>query len=526
MTGLAIQSPADAILERLGPPLLQTWDRDDVRIGGGTALAARWHHRRSTDIDLWVAPDLFRRAGEDFKNLAIEAGAANVRSGRGWLNGLFPEGEFSISTTEPVLEPGTGEERESRFGLPLESVPEILARKLALRMYGNGEFVSRDFYDICTASERDGAALERALTALSSDERSEVAREISGYGPSANSRGRPLTEVHRPEWLPDLAGRTARIVEYGPERTRAASPSEVASRRSADVPNDPASPEDTRQRLDRQLQLTCAITERIAPCPEDGDFHRRLPKPIQDALAAAGKAGGVSQEAVDELAAKIARARAETDLRVELTREFSDSTLHEFKARFEGHPRFSRGDMLNPYDAAIKERIATLDRTPPVPDELEQTVARAAVASDGTSNEDTARKMVQALKCGTVPDAEEIRTRQKALLADLAQPGEIETDADKDRLAQEVYRCFTLEETQQICDGRGPFLETLPSDADRSRVAARFKALHDVEIVGPAPWAILHRRMQSTLAERNAPGERIAGRSDPAEASRFPRHET
>lgn len=222
MKGLAIPPPADAILERLGPPLLRTWDRDDVRIGGGTAVAARWRHRRSTDIGLWVAPDLFRRAGEDFRTLAIEAGTANVRSARGWLNGIFPEGEFSISTSEPLLETGSEAEREARFGLPLESVAEILARKLALRMYGNGEFVSRDFYDLCTASERDGASLEQALTALSSDERSEIAREISGYGPSANSRGRPLTAVHRPEWLPDLAGLTARIVEHGAGRTRTA----------------------------------------------------------------------------------------------------------------------------------------------------------------------------------------------------------------------------------------------------------------------------------------------------------------
>ena len=182
--------------------------------------------------------------------------------------------------------------------------------------------------------------------------------------------------------------------------------------------------------------------------------------------------------------------------------------------------------MLDPYDAAIKERMATLDRTPPVPDDLERIVARAAVATDGTGNEDTARKMVQALKCGTVPDAEEIRTRQKELLADLAQPGEIEADADKDRLVQEVYRCFTFEETRQICEGRGPFIQSLASDADRSRVTAGFRALHDFEIVGPAPWAGLHRTMQSMLAEPNAPGERRAVRSDPAEASRFPKHET
>lgn len=75
MTGLSIPSPADVILERVGPALLGIWSNDDIRIGGGSALAARWHHRRSTDIDLCVAPDLFRQAGEDAKTLAVEAGA-------------------------------------------------------------------------------------------------------------------------------------------------------------------------------------------------------------------------------------------------------------------------------------------------------------------------------------------------------------------------------------------------------------------------------------------------------------------
>ncbi len=124
--------------------------------------------------------------------------------------------------------------------------------------------------------------------------------------------------------------------------------------------------------------------------------------------------------------------------------------------------------------------------------------------------------MVQALKCGTVPDAEEIRTRQKALLADLAQPREIETDADKDRLAQEVYRCFTLEETHQICEGRGPFIETLASDADRSRVTARFKVLHNAIIAGPAPWVGLHRAVAQTLGVRTEGAER-SGRFPTAE---------
>ncbi len=222
MTGLAIPPPADAILERVGPLLPGIWDGDDVRIGGGTALAARWRHRRSTDIELCVAPDLLRRAGEDARTLAVDAGARSVRFGRGWLNGVFPEGEFSISATEPLLDTGTGVEREARFGLPLESVAEVLARKLVLRLHEHGEYLSGDLYDLCTAAERDGASLEVALSALSSEERGEIAREISGLGRSANMRGQALTAVHRPEWLPELVRLTARIVENGAQRMPAA----------------------------------------------------------------------------------------------------------------------------------------------------------------------------------------------------------------------------------------------------------------------------------------------------------------
>ncbi|MXW87511.1 MAG: hypothetical protein F4Z55_17105 [Boseongicola sp. SB0667_bin_21] len=138
------------------------------------------------------------------------------------MNGVFPEGEFSISATEPLLDTGTGVEREARFGLPLESVAEVLARKLVLRLHEHGEYLSGDLYDLCTAAERDGASLEVALSALSSEERGEIAREISGLGRSANMRGQALTAVHRPEWLPELVRLTARIVENGAQRMPAA----------------------------------------------------------------------------------------------------------------------------------------------------------------------------------------------------------------------------------------------------------------------------------------------------------------
>ena len=263
-----------------------------------------------------------------------------------------------------------------------------------------------------------------------------------------------------------------------------------------------------QRRKDMELQLVCALTERIATSGDDDQFHRNLGEPVRDALAAAGKTVGVSQTAVDDLAAQIARARAETDLRVDLTREFSRLPLHEARARFEGHPRFSRGDIRKPYNAAIKEKMKELDRKRVIPNDLEQVVARAVVVSEGTRNADTAQKMAKALHFGTVLAAEKIRAEQQALLAEMAQPREDDTDQEKIKLAQRLYRCLTFVEICQICDGRGPHLKTLKSVADRAQVSRNFKALHSFLIVGPAPWLGVHREVALTLGMGTEGAER------------------
>lgn len=217
-----IPAPADAILLQIAPPLLQVLDREDIAIGGGTALAARWRHRRSTDVDLTVPRSVFEREAERIAVLLGEAAVMDVQHGRGWMTGACADGEFSISTTAPLLpSPAEPADHEGRFRLALQRTAEILGRKLRLRMYNNGDFVSRDFYDICTAHERDPSALDRALSTLTEDMRREIAQEIGSLGQHASRMGRPLTGVHRPEWLDDLADRTGRLVmsrfAIGPE---------------------------------------------------------------------------------------------------------------------------------------------------------------------------------------------------------------------------------------------------------------------------------------------------------------------
>ena len=218
MAELKIPEPAGSILARVMPIMLNVFQPSEITLGGGTALAARWHHRVSTDIDIFVPYEAFRRAAGEWGAPLTESGAVKVAGGQVWLTGIFPEGDFSVAATDPFL-PICGRsimDHASGWDVALEEPAEVLAKKLRLRMYGNGEFVSRDFYDICTAAEEAPSQLQRALSALSPRQRDELEEEIRGFVGRAHRLDRPLLNVHRPEWLNGLAVRTANLVLNGP----------------------------------------------------------------------------------------------------------------------------------------------------------------------------------------------------------------------------------------------------------------------------------------------------------------------
>ena len=149
--------------------------------------------------------------------LARLEGLVRLESGTGWLKCILPAGELSIATTERLLpEPSTPYDCEASWGIRLEPIEEILARKLRLRMYGNGEFVARDFYDLCTATEEAPAALHMALAVLTPKMRNEIADEIKSLGQQASHKGRTLIGVHHPEWLDALAKKTSSIIGEWP----------------------------------------------------------------------------------------------------------------------------------------------------------------------------------------------------------------------------------------------------------------------------------------------------------------------
>ncbi len=224
MPPVIIRPPADRILARVAPALGRIGMTDALAIGGGTALAARWNHRRSTDIDMVMEPESFRAAAAPLTRLLTEGAGTQIRQGRGWFNAMLPDGDFSITTAEALLADDGPPERESVFGLALESTAQILARKLRYRMWGNGEFVARDLYDLCTGAVRDPNAVARALDVLDPYARTALADEIARLGPRVARMGRALTAVDHPEWLVDLGRTAARLIAEGPRPTSPSAP--------------------------------------------------------------------------------------------------------------------------------------------------------------------------------------------------------------------------------------------------------------------------------------------------------------
>ncbi len=216
----SIPSPANMIMEQVAPVLLQFCAREKIILGGGTALAARWHHRSSTDIDLFLALEDFQKIHEELAAMFASSGGFLLwEDGQGWCRGRLAEGEFAIATTLPVLKTApdvNATEETANWGFALEAVDEILAKKLRLRIYGNGEFLARDCYDLVTAAEKDSDSLLRALGVLNTHQRGEIANELRSIRSIARLGGRALEAPHHPEWLTDLPIRAAEIVEKGP----------------------------------------------------------------------------------------------------------------------------------------------------------------------------------------------------------------------------------------------------------------------------------------------------------------------
>ena len=160
-TPLALHpDPAKAV--RTAVEILTAWiDIEHVRLGGGTALEARWHHRRSTDLDFFttgsVGDELFyyhrEKIIDDLRQLAHDGiiDSADVYLTRNevlhFRIGTTPVsiGRVAMYHSDPC------DEVEEETGVILSGTRDILTKKLHNRLEGNYIYVARDAYDFAVA---------------------------------------------------------------------------------------------------------------------------------------------------------------------------------------------------------------------------------------------------------------------------------------------------------------------------------------------------------------------------------------
>ena len=179
---------ADAVRPWLAP--------DRYRLGGGTALAARWRHRDSTDVDLFTQAHVLRQA------LRRDPGAVNrslralaQRPGEKFEVGIdhvevrLQGAPVSLLTLAPKLGDDASDDRVQGTQVALETTSEIVARKIHDRVLREGQYSARDFYDFVYAHREDPNAWRRATETIGERQWSTILFALERMGADWGTKG-------------------------------------------------------------------------------------------------------------------------------------------------------------------------------------------------------------------------------------------------------------------------------------------------------------------------------------------------
>ena len=207
-------------------PLFSQWvSWAQVRMGGGTALAMRWNHRLSTDVNLAVDIAAFTRMNDERQPEISKALASLKESGEitkfGYRRHIieihFPTGPVSLVGSALSGSEATSDEAEFHTGVKLVRTDEILLSRVVGRTLGRGSLLVRDGYDLASAIELDPEPLNNAASRLNDDEWAALTRHMSAVAGQRQRiiLGRPLIEPKDPELARDPWRRFAEWVLAG-----------------------------------------------------------------------------------------------------------------------------------------------------------------------------------------------------------------------------------------------------------------------------------------------------------------------
>ena len=161
------------------------------RLGGGTLLSARWQHRRSTDLDIFLPGDsgiaiLDPRWNPDFANAMRRIGATSVDVLTNSLKFSFPSGRIEITQLDPIPDLPVIQAVVDGRDLAIYHNACVLTGKL----HGRGaRLPARDVFDIGVARDEDPDALRTAVNYIDSNLRAEILHllrvDAAGYAEGA-----------------------------------------------------------------------------------------------------------------------------------------------------------------------------------------------------------------------------------------------------------------------------------------------------------------------------------------------------
>ena len=171
MAELVLPAGPSRILQAVGKPLADYLGTGNLTLGGGTALAARWHHRESEDVDLFTRPGAFQRAGlhpsnleglmRSISGLTLDSLTVDEAS----CHATFREGQLDLLSRPPIMPEYRSGDLVAGTSIGIETNAAILARKIHQRILTMGLLYPRDLYDIACAAKLDPEALKTAWAA-------------------------------------------------------------------------------------------------------------------------------------------------------------------------------------------------------------------------------------------------------------------------------------------------------------------------------------------------------------------------
>ncbi len=226
------QSMIEQTLDVLERTLGITKD-DDVRIGGGSVLAAHWHHRDSTDIDFAMPGTLLAKFVEakgdllydELMELKKAGKIKRPRVGKRFFEWTWKElGPVSMSRLSQERRSSVIHVESSR-GISLAPIQDILAGKLLGRVMKKTKFEARDGYDLCCAFEYEPKVARKVLKEAMKESMGALNNLINLIETVTKSKKRiilvrPLLQPTHKEFAYDPWGKFAKFAQKEIDRIR------------------------------------------------------------------------------------------------------------------------------------------------------------------------------------------------------------------------------------------------------------------------------------------------------------------